>query len=180
MNKSPSPINPTDESVDAATDTTGSKTTDVPSRELTFTELKTLVQSHPAYLRRQQCFDSKRRTPYEKAVRAEAVDYEVRWLRSLSVEKRQEMAAWSRQRIRLAVDEAYNTATDAGTTVTSSLLLDDAIGDAIDYWKARTRQYHLRVQAERKAKAAMKAATFAPQATPVDGWIKQLNETGAA
>ena len=126
-------------------------------------ERRKLVYSHPAYLRRQRCLKNKGGTIYEKAVKKEAKYFEERWLRSLPLERRKEVERWTQERVNLAVDEAYNQATDAGFTATAALLLDESIGAAVGYWQRVAMRYHQRVAAERAAEAATEQKAGAVQ-----------------
>lgn len=135
-----------------------------PPPKLTFKELEARIHSHRAFRRRRQIPDSKGRSAFKKAIKAEALHYEDRRWHSLSNEQRQAMTSWSKRRIALAADDAYNHDTDAGKTMTSMVLLDDSVGGAIDHWRGVAMRYHLRVQADRKARAANSPPSTDPSA----------------
>jgi hypothetical protein len=135
---------------------------------MTLKETKTTGQSHPAYLRRKRGLKERRRILYV-FLKDEVAEFRKLWWSALGLELRIVAASWSNEGVAVAIDLSYNAATDAGLTVTSRLLKNDAATVKIREAKARALKFHqLRLAArEKDAKARNQSSAATTNAAPL-------------
>jgi hypothetical protein len=99
-----------------------------------------------------RCLMDKRTKRQSRILGFDQSTHEFLWFAALDSKQRQQVATWSRQRVRLVIEDAYNTSTMTGQTYASMWMSPDRPAKKIDAGTAILRYLIAR---DRAAAAAM-------------------------